>query len=75
MSGRRAEATPRGSQVEAVQASRLRSGGTTREEGLNGRLTSSEMVRQIMPQHLDTVTKKEMDQEKIWLHDKRTKAN
>lgn len=40
-----AEATPAGSQVEVVQARRPRSGGTTREEGLNGRLTSSEISK------------------------------
>lgn len=44
-SGRQAEATPVGSQVEVVQASRPRSGGTTREEGLNGRLANSEMAK------------------------------
>lgn len=36
------------SQVEVVQASRSRSGGTEREEGLNERLTSSEMAEQAL---------------------------
>lgn len=41
-----AEATPVGRQVEVAQASRPRSGGARREEGLDGRLTSSEMAKQ-----------------------------
>lgn len=43
---RQAEATPVSSQVEDLQACRPRSGGTTREEGLDGRLTSSETAKQ-----------------------------
>lgn len=42
---RKAESTPAGSQAEVVQASRPRCGGTTIEEGLNGRLTSSAWVK------------------------------
>lgn len=42
---RQAESTPAGSQAEVVQASRPRCGGTTIEEGLNGRLTSSAWVK------------------------------
>lgn len=70
-SGRQAEATPGWVRLRLSRPPGSRSGGTEREEGLNERLTSSEMAKQALkkksntqlPWHLNRKTSKVTDQE------------